>query len=192
MDRAPRGALRMRFKLYGDYGYAHLKALEREGDAEGLIAALQTPKIKRSARRRAAVATSLSRIHSTPSATMLAEMLRTDSAESVRRMAARGLGDIGDPEALPALRAALDDPSDQVQMWAIRSLGRLGDRESVETLIGLLKDSDWGLRSYSAAALGEVGDQRAIDPLVPLLGDESRTVRLAAGRALEALGYERP
>lgn len=182
----------MRFTLHRDYGYAHLKALEREGDAEGLIAALRAPRVRRSARLRAAVITSLGRTRSAAAAPVLAELLRTDSTETVRRMAARELGDLGDPAVLPALRAALADPSDRVQMWAIRSLGRLRDRESVEAMVGLLRDSDWGLRSYSAAALGEIGDQRAIDPLIPLLVDDNRTVRLAAGRALEALGYERP
>jgi hypothetical protein len=39
------------------FGYGHLKQMEKEGDVAGLVEALDAPRVKRSKSRRAAVAT---------------------------------------------------------------------------------------------------------------------------------------
>jgi HEAT repeat protein len=171
------------------YGYGHLKRMERERDADGLIEALSVPRVKKSAKLRFAVVTSLGRIGAFEATTVVSELLASDPAESVRCGAAKALGRFDNSAALPALRAALDDESEKVQMWAIRSLGQLRDRESIERLIGKLEDPDWGFRSYAASALGEIGDQRATEALIPRLEDSSSTVRMAASRALQNLGH---
>lgn len=179
----------MRFLLTKEYGHAHLKRMERAGDATGLIEALKAPRVETSANLRLAVVTSLGTIHACEAVSVVSELLSRDSAEIVRCGAAKALGRLGDPAALPALRAALTDESRKVQMWAILSLGQLRDSDSVTRLIELLDDPDWGFRGYAAGALGEIGDRRAIDALVPKLGDPSSTVRIAAERALGELRY---
>jgi HEAT repeat protein len=161
--------------------------MERENDAEGLIDALSAPRVEKSTGLRAAVAVSLGEIGTPEAIPALGGLLSSDPAESVRRVAAKALGQCNDVAATPALRAALDDESERVQMWSIQSLGQLRDRQSVERLIEILEDPDWGLRAYAAKALGEIGDQRAIHALVPMLEDSSSTVRSAAGQALDQL-----
>jgi HEAT repeat protein len=171
------------------YGYAHLKKMEREGDAAGLIEALDAPRVKKSAKLRAAVITSLRRVGAREAIPAISELLLSDPTEVVRRGAAFSLGQLGDTAALPALRTALDDESKTVQMWAIRSLGQLRDHESVEALITKLDDSDSGFRSFAANALGEIGDQRATTALIRRLDDPKSAVRKAAERALDELGH---
>jgi HEAT repeat protein len=163
--------------------------MERERDVPGLIGALSTPRVEKSSNLRAAVVTSLKRISASDAVPAVSGLLVSDPAESVRRGAAVALGQLGDAEGLPALRAALDDEAEKVQMWAIRSLGELRDRESVERLIEMLDDPDWGIRSFAASALGEIGDQRAIEALVSRLDDSNSTVRLGVEKALGELGY---
>jgi HEAT repeat protein len=179
----------MKLTLTRPYGYSHLKRMEKAGDSSGLIEALNTTRVKRSANLRAAVVTSLKRIGDSKAVPTLSRLLVSDPAEPVRRGAAVALGQLRDADGLPALREALDDDSVKVQMWAIRSLGELRDRESVERLIGMLDDPDWGVRSFAVSALGEIGDQRAVEALVPRLDDSNSTVRLGAKKALGELGY---
>jgi hypothetical protein len=55
----------------------------------------------------------------------LAEVCRAGDP-AARIEAARALAAVGDPQAVPALFAALDDPSSLVEYWAERGLERLG------------------------------------------------------------------
>jgi HEAT repeat protein len=55
----------------------------------------------------------------------LAEVCRAGDP-AARIEAARALAAVGDPQAVPALFAALDDPSSLVEFWAERGLERLG------------------------------------------------------------------
>lgn len=58
--------------------------------------------------------------------------------DSIRREAARELGELGDPEAVEALIASLDDPG--VRSDAARALAKIGDARAAEPLRGAL----WG------------------------------------------------
>jgi hypothetical protein len=174
----------MRYEKYSKYSYAHFRDLEREGNVTELLAALDAPEVQKSPGRRFAVITSLRRIGAPEGAAAISKLLGREEPDSVRRAAAKALGPLGNPEALPALRAALDDPSKTVQMWAMKSLGELRDRERFGTLVLRLKDDDPGVRAFAAIALGDIGDQRATKPLVNVLDDRSGTVR---GLAIGAL-----
>lgn len=165
--------------------------MEREGDAEGLIKALDTTRIQRSANLRTAVVHALRRTQSPQAVSVASGLLASDSSEAVRRAAASALGEFGDSRALPALRSTLEDESRSVRLWTIRSIGRLRDRESVERLIGFLDDPDWGFRSYAAGALGDIGDQRATEPLIAHLDDRKGAVQIAVSSALGRLGDSR-
>jgi HEAT repeat protein len=173
-----------------EFGYGHLKQMERERDVAGLIAALGSTRIQKSKSRRAAVVTSLRKIGASESIPVLSELLQSDSSEAVRRGSAFALGGLDDPAALPALRAALDDESDRVRLWAVRSLGQLRDRASVERLMEMCDDPDGSHRQFAALALGEIGDQRAVPALNSLLDDQGRMVRRQARQALTRLGVD--
>lgn len=162
--------------------------MERDEDVIGLISALDSPRVKGSPRRRSAVLTSLRRIRARGATSTICDLLKNDPDELVRSTAAKALGEIGDPSALPALRSALGDPSDKVLMWTIRSLGQMHDSASIDKLISKLRDSDWGVRAYAATALGEIGDARANEALNKCMSDRKATVRNSAERALIRIG----
>lgn len=174
----------MRYEKYSKYSYAHFKDLEKEGNVTELLAALDAPEVQKSPGRRCAIITSLRRIGTPEGAAAISKLLDREEPDSVRRSAAQALGPIGNPEALPALRAALDDPSKEVQMWTMKSLGELRDREQFDTLVRRLEDDDSSVRAFAAMALGEIGDQRATKPLAKALDDRNGGVR---GLAIGAL-----
>jgi hypothetical protein len=177
----------MAFERYKHHGMGHFRVMERSGDSAGLLAALEDPKVAESPRRVGAVILGLRRLEVFDASPLISPLLTPDHPQSVRLSAARALGPLQNPVAIPALQRALDDPSSKVQMWAIRSLGELKDRESLEPLVDRLEDDDWGIRANAARALGEIGDQRATKALVSQLNDPQRTVRLSVIKALVSL-----
>ena len=110
-----------------------------------------------------------------------------DRDRGVRIVAARALGELGDPRAVEPLIAALKDEDEDVRWFAAEALGELGDVRAVAPLIAALKDEDEDMRGYAARALGELGDPRGVKPLEGLLGDENYYVREMARGALEQL-----
>ena len=136
----------------------------------------------------------------------------------VRQAAAKALGLIANPQAVPALIAALEDSESKVCQEAAEALGRIRDPKAVPSLAGLLNSHDDDLRekaigalvqigppsinqligvlqlspfySRQAAtkALGLIGDARAVDPLLAALKDPDYSVRRDAVTALANLG----
>jgi HEAT repeat protein len=108
-----------------------------------------------------------------------------------RADAAWDLGQIGDPETVPALCQALrewsrwDDAREMVRDAVTAALVKIG-APSVVPLCELLKDESPGARERAVEALGKIGDPRAVQPLCEALRDG----RLWDGRyrAAEALG----
>ena len=91
----------------------------------------------------------------------------TELALSV--VAAWALGRMGDQNALPALRAALDSPYHSIQAHSARALGALGDLEIVPELMKRLEtETDKGLQMAYASALGKLGITEATDLLLGL------------------------
>jgi HEAT repeat protein len=106
-----------------------------------------------------------------------------------REKAVDYLGDIGDPEAVPALIEALNDP---VISWlAAESLGKIGDKRAVGPLVAVLNSNEKWVRRNAATALGQIRDPAAFEALSSLLTDKKHDVREAAVKALGQLGDER-
>jgi len=74
-------------------------------------------------------------------------------ARSIRRDAARALGELEDPRAVEPLIAALKDESFSVRKAAAEALGKIGDTRAVEPLSAALKDKDSDVRKAAAEAL---------------------------------------
>jgi HEAT repeat protein len=136
----------------------------------------------------------------------------------IRWGAAIALGDIGDPEAVGPLAAALDDEDRYVRTraalalaaigepaietlgaaadtgrpearWAAAlALGKMDSRAGVPVLARLLSDPDAGVRWKAAEALGALGGDEAVPPLVAALSDTDEEVRGQAAAALAARG----
>jgi HEAT repeat protein len=106
----------------------------------------------------------------------------------VRRSAAKALGEISDPAAVPALVEVLGDSVERVRTNVAQALGEIGDPAAVPTLVEALGDSRWEVRQYTAQALGKIGDSTAVPVLVKVLGDSAWRVRQHAALALGKIG----
>jgi len=100
-----------------------------------------------------------------------------------RMMAARALGQLGDPAVIPELRKLWDDRYWQVYEDAARAIGRLGD-PGVYYLLAALQDPDPRVRGLAACGLGASQASRVVDPLLRCLADPSEDVAAYASWAL--------
>jgi hypothetical protein len=114
--------------------------------------------------------------------------LLADRRRPIRRLAATGLGESGDPTAVEPLLSIVrsEEPLD-VRAAAIRALARLGDRRATEDIARALRDSDDGLRQTAAEALYHLRDPAAEPALRSALEDESPTVREWSAQALRRI-----
>jgi len=98
----------------------------------------------------------------------LTAIARSDSRpEFVRAAATTALGRLGDPAAIPALLALLDDDL-EVRRAAALALGLVAHGSQLEVtrrLDALLADSDGPTRHFSAVSLGRIGGEAARDSL---------------------------
>lgn len=110
--------------------------------------------------------------------------LETDDP-CVRRVAARLLGLVDDPETLSALVARATSGSGAARLAAIAALAR-GPKERVasRTLSALLDDGEVGVRRAAAWALAESGDDDAVAALGTALSDGDLALRENAAWAL--------
>lgn len=101
---------------------------------------------------------------------------RQDYPYATRRKAARILGEIGDPRAVPVLKMALQDYDQRTTLKqdALRSLGAIGDQGAAPDIGRLLDRSlntaDAELRMAAVEALGKMGGTKAAEILVNALG----------------------
>ena len=144
-----------------------------------------------------------------------------DENEKVRERAAHIIGTIGEPAAVPLIRALKDENKDvQANAAVAVALGKIGEpavvpliralkdenedvqvgaavafikigEPAVVPLIRALKDENSVVRMLAVFALGEIGDVRVVEPLSQALADEDETVRKVAKEALEKVKAEK-
>jgi HEAT repeat protein len=95
--------------------------------------------------------------------------------------AARALGKLGDPQAVPALIQALGDSDPE--LFAVRQRRRWANSATPKPCPRSSKR--WGIAIVLFAvrqreALGKLGDPQAVPALIQALGDSDRDVRRAA------------
>ena len=125
---------------------------------------------------------------------LLANVLRTDTSASLRKIAAWGLSEYADTQvAADALATALrKDPDAGVREMAAWALGHSdeGNAGVVAALAAALHgDSNEKVRSTAAWALGDIGDKRGVDALVAALSDDVPEIRK---RAIWGIGQMSP
>jgi len=109
-----------------------------------------------------------------------------DRDDSIRRRAAKVLGEIGDPRAVPALIALLHDDYYSIRREAAAALVATGV-PATEPVVSALSDPDADVRKRAADVLSEIGDARAVEPLEGIFDDEDWYARAAAGNAVERI-----
>ncbi len=121
---------------------------------------------------------------------LLANVLRTDTSASLRRIAAWGLSEYAETQvAADALANALRRDPDagvrEMAAWALSNSDE-GSPNVTESLAAALHgDSNEKVRSTAAWALGSIGDNRAADALTVALSDANSGIRM---RAIWGLG----
>ncbi len=107
-----------------------------------------------------------------------------------RNDAARALGELGDPRAVPALCRCLEGPAadEKAGTQAAEALGKIGDPAAVPALCGALKHRQPWVRAEAARALERIADPAAVEPLCSALGDRETLVIWRAAEALAAIG----
>ncbi len=131
---------------------------------------------------------------------------RQDYPYATRRKAARILGEIGDPRAVPVLKMALQDYDQRTTLKqdALRALGTIGDQSAALDIGRLLNYSlntaDAELRMAAVEALGQMGGVKAAEILVNALDyydmltlrSEQRTLRgVFTGEEIDPYAYGR-
>ncbi len=112
-----------------------------------------------------------------------------DEDATVRRLAAQGIGKIGNPKPGPKLAGLLNDKNPGVRKEAARSLGMVGNAAWSKALVkaaGAEGESD--VRAVMLVAVGLSKDRKQESALVGFLDSSSQVTRLAAARALCLLG----
>jgi HEAT repeat protein len=105
--------------------------------------------------------------------------------DGVSRSAARELGRLRDPRAIPPLAALLTNA--QSAQSAAEALLQTG-AAAVPALIEALRVPSAAARRLAAGALGELRDARAVEPLITMLQtDDDYAARIAAATALGQL-----
>jgi HEAT repeat protein len=83
------------------------------------------------------------------------------------------LGELGDPQAIPALMGLLEDEgeNENVCFNAIEALGKLRSVEAMDVLMNILGDSSPYLRYAAVIALGQIGRSEPASQIMDLLED---------------------
>jgi len=106
-------------------------------------------------------------------------------------MAARALGRIGDPAAVPVLAEALRHADGDLGFFVAETLGELGDRRAVSALLEAARSENDPARRGAVEALGRIGDRAAVPLLLDLLQNDNEDIRWAAAVALGHLSDPR-
>jgi HEAT repeat protein len=124
--------------------------------------------------------------HGRGATTLLVEQLRADDLET-RRSAVNALGRIGDPDSVPKLVEALQDPDLTVD--AAGALARIGDGRAYDALLPLLGDDRAAARRAAIGALHSIGDPRMVRDVTRMLTDRRARIRESAVRIAGYFGY---
>lgn len=111
-------------------------------------------------------------------------LAREDPSDSVRRVALRSLGSIGDERALPAILEFTEDDNTAVMIEAVSAAVRFEDPRVKEMLLKKAEASNPMVRQRAVRFLGEFNERGLEGFILEKLGDVSEGVRMAAVESL--------
>ena len=85
--------------------------------------------------------------------------------------AIKGLGKLGDINAIPHLTPHLPDVDIQVRAAALEAIGKLSDQKVLPYFLPFLTHSNTSARGYAIEGLIQLGEVQAIPHLLPMLQD---------------------
>jgi serine/threonine protein kinase/HEAT repeat protein len=113
-----------------------------------------------------------------------------DKDPEVRRLAARGLGEIGERKSVPSLVALANDGDWTVKIAAAAAVMAIVGLDpqvlaqaSVDWTASALKSQDWAVRKAAAGVLGDMPEKDAVPLLASAIADPDPNVRLAASQS---------
>lgn len=115
----------------------------------------------------------------------------SDPRPTVRRLAAKALGQIGNVSSVEFLVDLLNDPNRGVRATAAIALGNYHHPMAVQKIIELYPKSNAAVRTDLVYALSNINDILAVPFLIRQASDPSPTVRAAVMLALGKLGDAR-
>lgn len=132
----------------------------------------------------------------------LQDRLKTEDSPEVRKAVLTALGQLGDPNALPAVLAEIDSAQEDVAGAAAGALSRLAGKQPLEgrlrkmAVAALLKrypqkdkpDEGTDVRESLLAAMGTLADEEFVPVLRNALKDPSASIRLVAVNGLRQFG----
>jgi len=108
----------------------------------------------------------------------------------LRRQAARALGQLKNPQALPALEKALSGEDPNLREAVVQAIAAIGDQQAIPALITLLKSEEKQPYEALIEALGTLQAWDARPLIEPFLQDKSERVQCAAARYFYLLTQE--
>jgi bilin biosynthesis PecE protein len=108
----------------------------------------------------------------------------------LRRQAARALGQLKNPQAVPALLDALDCEDLRLREAVIQALAAIGDSRAITALLNLLQSSNEQPYEVLIEALGTFKVWQASPLIEPFLQHSSERVQCAAARYMYLLSQE--
>lgn len=148
------------------------------------LASAETPQLLR-----AAAGYDLAMLRAREGVPPLLAALAAAQEDRIRGWAIECLGEIGDVQAAPAIRAYFGSKDDNLARGAMEAAGKLKDSESVAPLLAVLADKARKDRHDAAAgALAAIGDPAAIGGLLGMLADPRNDNRALAAEKLGRSG----
>ncbi|HRW08303.1 MAG TPA: MFS transporter [Caldilineaceae bacterium] len=156
--------------------YSAVRTTERLGQARSTLAvneildALRDPRFN----VRFEAIQAAARMKPDPQLTAALATILTSKHPALGVLAAWALGRIGDPTAIPPLRAGLESPYKSIQAHCVRALGTLQDKRSIPQMLARMEtESDEGLLLAYASALGNMRASKASFKLLDLLHESA-------------------
>jgi HEAT repeat protein len=115
---------------------------------------------------------------------ILVDFAKREKDSDVLIAVMRGLGVLGEPDAVPVLVSFLDHADEDMAIVALQSLGKLGNRGVGGELFACLKDARWRVRASALDTIGKLKLRDSVDHVEALLGDPEAFVRFKAVETL--------